>query len=39
MFFGYKVHSLTDSVYGVPLAHMVLPANQNDFPQLRQLVR
>lgn len=38
LFFGYKVHSLTDSVYGVPLAHLVLPANRNDQTQLRPLV-
>ena len=38
LFFGYKVHSLADSLYGVPLAHMVLPANKNDSPQLRKLV-
>ena len=37
-FFGYKLHSITDTVSGVPLAHTVLPANQNDSPQLVALV-
>lgn len=39
LFFGYKVHALADSVYGVPLAHLVLPANLNDFPQLHLMVQ
>ena len=38
LFFGYKLHSITDAVYGVPLAHIVLPANENDWPQIRRLV-
>ena len=37
-FFGYKLHSTTDTVYGIPLAHILLPANQNDSPQLSKLV-
>ena len=27
-FFGYKSHALCDTVYGAPIAHIVLPANQ-----------
>lgn len=37
-FFGYKSHAMNDSVYGVPLVHTVLPANQNDSPELPRLV-
>ena len=38
-FFGYKMHALNDVVYGAPLAHVLLPANRNDSPQLPGLVR
>ena len=38
-FFGYKMHTLNDVVYGAPLAHVLLPANRNDSPQLPGLVR
>jgi len=38
LFFGYKLHSIIDSIYGVPLAHTILPANENDSPQLIKLV-
>ena len=38
-FFGYKLHSICDTVYGAPLAHVLLPANRNDSPQLPRLVR
>ena len=38
-FFGYKMHALNDVVYGAPLAHVLLPANRNDSPQLPVLVR
>ena len=37
-FFGYKMHALNDAVYGAPLVHMVLPANEGDSPQLPKLV-
>ena len=37
-FFGYKMHALNDTVYGVPLVHTVHPANQNDSPELPRLV-
>ena len=33
-FFGYKMHSLCDAYYGIPLGHIILPANANDSPQL-----
>ena len=38
-FFGYKLHALNDVVYGAPPAHVLLPANRNDSPQLPGLVR
>jgi len=38
-FFGYKAHVLGDTVYGVPLHYVLLPANQNDSPQLPRVVR
>ena len=38
-FFGYKMHSISDAVYGAPLAHTILPANQVDSPQLVGLVK
>lgn len=34
MFYGYKLHLICDSNYGVPLAHEVLPTNRNDPPTL-----
>ncbi|MCY4655044.1 MAG: transposase [Dehalococcoidia bacterium] len=37
-FFGYKMHALNDAVHGVPLVHIVHPANQNDSPELPRLV-
>ena len=37
-FYGYKVHAISDAVHGVPLAHIVLPGNKNDSPQLSALV-
>ena len=39
MFFGYKVHMLSDTVYGVPLSYVILPANRNDSPQLPRVLR
>lgn len=39
LFFGYKMHALNDATYGAPLAHIMLPANQNDSPQLPKLVQ
>ena len=38
LFFGYKMHSVSDVKYGAPLAHTVLPANKNDSPQLPGVV-
>ena len=38
-FFGYKSHALCDTVYGAPIAHIVLPANANDSPQLPKMVQ
>ena len=38
-FFGYKLSSIVDVVYGAPLVHVLLPANRNDAPQLPRLVR
>ena len=37
-FFGYKTHSLIDAVYGVPLVHVIRPANEGDTMKLRTLV-
>lgn len=37
-FFGYKMHSLIDAVYGVPLVHVIRPANEGDTMKLRTLV-
>lgn len=37
-FFGYKLHSITDTIHGVPLAHIILPANQSDTRQLKLLI-
>ena len=39
MFFGYKVHMLSDTIYGVPLSYIVLPANRNDSPQLPRVFK
>ncbi len=38
-FFGYKMHALNDAKYGVPLVHIVLPANKTDMRLLPDLVR
>ena len=38
-FFGYKMHALNDAVYGAPIAHITLPANANDSPQLPNMVK
>ena len=38
-FFGYKMHALNDAKYGVPIIHIIHPANKNDSPQLPVLVR
>ena len=37
-FFGYKMHSLADAVYGVPLVHLILPANKVDMNTLSTLM-
>lgn len=37
-FFGYKLHSITDTIHGVPLAHIILPANEGDTRQLGPLI-
>ena len=37
-FYGRKMHSLVDVVYGVPICHIVLSANENDSPVLPRLV-
>ena len=37
-FFGYKFHSICDTNHGVPLAHIVLPANRHDSTQLKPLI-
>ena len=39
MFFGYKVHMLSDTVFGVPLSYIILPANRNDSPQLPRVLQ
>ena len=37
LFFGYKMHALTDAVYGTPLVHIVTPANVSDMHELSKL--
>ncbi len=37
-FCGYKMHSIADVIYGVPLAQIMLPGNDNDSPQLPKLL-
>ncbi len=39
LFFGYKMHSITDAVHGAPLTHVVLPANKHDSPRLSPLTQ
>ena len=38
-FYGYKMHALCDAYYGIPLGHIILPANKNDSPQLPKLFK
>ncbi|MCY4417918.1 MAG: transposase [Chloroflexi bacterium] len=38
LFLGYKLHSVVDVNYGVPLVDFMLPANESDSPQLPKLV-
>lgn len=38
MFYGYKLHLICDANYGIPLAHEIRPANDNDSPTLPCLV-
>ena len=37
-FYGYKMHLIADAVHDVPLAYVLLPANENDSPILPQVV-
>ena len=37
-YFGYKMIAIGDVTYGVPLLHIVVPANKNESPLLRDLV-
>ena len=36
--FGYKMHLVSDTTHGVPLAFTITPANENDSTQLRTVV-
>lgn len=38
LFLGYKLHSVVDVNFGVPLVDFMLPANASDSPQLPKLV-
>lgn len=38
-YFGYKMVSIADVTYGVPLLHILVPANRNESPLLREVVR
>ena len=38
LFYGYKLHEAADSYYGLPLAGIVLPANEGDGPQLPKML-
>ena len=37
--FGYKLHMISDAVHGVPLASIITPANRNDSPILKPLLK
>ena len=38
-YFGFKAHVVADVKYGIPLAQVVTPANQNDSPMLPKVMR
>ena len=38
-FYGYKAHCLCDSIFGIPLSNITLPANENDSPQLQKVLQ
>ncbi len=38
VFYGYKLHEAADAYYGLPLAGIVLPANEGDGPQLPKML-
>ena len=38
LFYGFKVHEAADAYYGLPLAGIVLPANEGDGPQLPKML-
>ena len=38
-FFGFKMHLVSDSTHGIPLAYSVTPGNANDSPELPKVVR
>ena len=38
MFYGYKLHTISDACHGPPLHAIMLPANESDTKQLRPLV-
>ena len=38
-FFGHKKHEVADAKYGIPLAQVVTPGNQNDSPVLPTVIR
>ncbi|MXZ91772.1 MAG: transposase [Chloroflexi bacterium] len=38
LFYGYKVHEVADTYYGLPLGGIVLPANAGDGPQLPKVL-
>ena len=38
LFYGFKAHEAADAYHGLPLAGIVLPANEGDGPQLPKLL-
>ena len=37
IFYGYKMHLVCDAHWGIPLGHIILPANASDSPQLPKI--
>ena len=37
--FGYRLHTIADAVYGIPLGFVMTPANENDNPMLPKVFK
>ena len=37
--FGYRIHAVADSLYGIPIGFILTPANENDSPLLPRVMR